>query len=300
VLLEEAFRRIAERAPGLSLAELQVVIHLASIADAAWVAVISGRDLAAAVNLGHPAVVYALDSLRRAGVISTELGSGVRPARHTLLFLRGATGSKSEPLGPTQLVLSSNHSGSKIEPLAAATGSKSEPVRDRESAACGDRSKERAPAPASIDSDSSKAAVIDRLYKARISDFDAGDVGIARGWIAEYSRLCGWQNRRPPDDVMVARFLSVAPLASLLELLQRMLREFRAGRGALRAGDSDGWFVAVAVQRLHGISAEEQRELLSRKAASVRTRGAAAGVDVGELARGKAMFAGGRKRSGGA
>lgn len=61
----------------------------------------------------------------------------------------------------------------------------------------------------------------------------------------------------PPDDNVVAAFLSVAPWPRLDQWLQELALDRKV------PGDSYAWFLTVAIQRLHRISPEEQRRIRS-------------------------------------
>ncbi len=96
-----------------------------------------------------------------------------------------------------------------------------------------------------IDSDT-----IDRLLKAKPTDFDPQRRSAARQWLHGYALKFGREpDCHPPDDRIVAQFLAIAPWPRLEGLLYELMAERKAPGSNYAA-----WFIAVALQRIHGIA----------------------------------------------
>jgi hypothetical protein len=111
----------------------------------------------------------------------------------------------------------------------------------------------------SIENDFDKT--IDRLQKVQKSDFDESLFELARNRIASHhAKFAREENRLPslPDDSITAQFLAVAEWPKLEAMLFDLASERR------EAGHSYGWYVTVALQRIHGVSPERLRELRAR------------------------------------
>jgi hypothetical protein len=119
----------------------------------------------------------------------------------------------------------------------------------------------------SIEKDFDK--VIDRLQRAQKGDFDEEIFELARNRIASHhAKFAREANRLSalPDDKITAQFLAIAEWPKL----EALLLDFASERK--EAGYSYGWYITVALQRIHGISPsrlQEMREQLqySRKGA---------------------------------
>lgn len=166
-----------------------------------------------------------------------------------------------------------SYSGPMVEPtvaqLVSLPGLVTEPPADETSNTCVYRSKERASVCAdSIEFDFDKT--IDRLQKAKKVDFDESIFEVARMQIASHhAKYAREENRLPglPDDSITAQFLSVADWPRL----QNMLYDLSSERK--EAGYSYGWYVTVALQRIHGLSPARLREMRSRLKQSADARG---------------------------
>ena len=85
--------------------------------------------------------------------------------------------------------------------------------------------------------------------------FDHETTQRCRDWLYGYMRKFGRElEPHPPDPLIVAQFLSVAPWPQLESLLNKLVRE------NCEAGKTYAWFVAVALQRIHGINPAQLRE----------------------------------------
>jgi hypothetical protein len=142
----------------------------------------------------------------------------------------------------------------------------SEPPRDEKSIAYAERIKEHASVRAdSIDFDFDKT--IDRLQKAKRTDFEDSIFEAARTKIASHhAKYAREENRLAgvPDDAITAQFLAVAEWPRLETLFYDLAAERK------EAGYSYGWYVTVALQRIHGLSPARVREMRTRLKASTR------------------------------
>lgn len=78
-------------------------------------------------------------------------------------------------------------------------------------------------------------------------------------------KLAREKDRHQPDDKILAQFLAIAPWPRLLGLLIDIQNE------RLEVGYSYGWFLTVALQRLHGIEwSPARKRAAQREAAALR------------------------------
>jgi hypothetical protein len=299
--MSDALQRIAALASSLSQAELRVLLELAVRAEAAGATEImaSSRHLAQSTGLARASVQGAIDSLNARRFIQSDTGSPTKPALHRLIcFHREANtsglvaeppvaqllshpGITNEPRVALQLSHGGlatgpgvaqpvSHGGLIIEPEVAQPASHpglvSAPPRNEKSVAYGERIKERASAPAdSIDFDFDKT--IDRLHKAKKGDFEESLFETARMQIvSHHAKYAREENRLsgPPDDAITAQFLAVAEWPRLEALLCDLAAERK------EAGYSYGWYVTVALQRIHGLSPARVREMRAQLKASAK------------------------------
>jgi hypothetical protein len=130
-------------------------------------------------------------------------------------------------------------------------------------------------APASIDYDyDPNTRLFDRMLKARPEKSDPSHLAQARGLIHGYQCKFGrFPDAHPPDSLICAQLLAVAPLHQLEALIYELMGERK------QPGDSYGWYLTVAMQRIHGIS--PQRQAKTRAALRVVRPQAAAAAAAG-------------------
>lgn len=274
-------KRIASIAKGLTKAELHVLIELAARLDSerGLTAMASSRDLAEQTGLARASVQTAIDSLNRKGFLYTDSGTATRPAAHRLRFLElvenASSGSTAEPqvaqnLGQGGLAVRllgaqiSSQSGPEVRPLVARNlsqgGPNSEPLANEQSGTYDQQYKQRAGARAdSIEKDFDK--VIDRLQRVQKSDFEEEVFELARNRIASHhAKFAREANRLSalPDDKITAQFLAIAEWPELEALLFDLASERK------EAGYSYGWYITVALQRIHGIPPSRLQEMRER------------------------------------
>jgi hypothetical protein len=294
--MSAVLKHIAAVAKGLNKAELHVLIELESRAESAGGhdAMASSRDLAEQTGLARSSVQLALDALHKKGLIHSDAGSATRPALHRMLFLDAVEAELDGPNFMPEVARKSGRSGLKSGPLAAQIpGQGGPPVRPgvaRNSSLSGLNSGpgvaqlsgqgglifeqpvneksipseqppiERVSAPAkSIENDFD--TLIDRLQKAKKSDFEESLFEFARNQIASHhAKFAREENRLTvlPDDAITSQFLAVAEWPKLAAMLFDLSAERK------EAGHSYGWYVTVALQRIHGISPSQVRETRAR------------------------------------
>lgn len=301
--MSDVLQRIASLASSLTQAELRVLIELAvrTESSGAMDTTASSRDLAQTTGLARASVQGAIDSLNARQLLQSDAGSSTQPAVHRLIYLyseinRSSLGNKpkvaqplshpgltAEPRAALQLghgglttgpgvAQPVSHSGLIVEPRVAQPqghpGLVNEPPPDEKSVVYTERIKGRASMRTdSIDCDFDKT--IDRLQKAKKGDFEESIFEVARMKIASHhAKYAREENQLPrlPDDAITAQFLAVAEWPRLEALLYDLAAERK------EAGYSYGWYVTVALQRIHGLSPARLREMRARLKTSTKAK----------------------------
>jgi hypothetical protein len=288
-------KRITSIAKGLTKAELHLVVELASRLDVegGLTARASSRDLAEQTGLARASIQTAIDSLNRKGFLHSDSGTSIRPAAHRLTFLEFVENSVSGPTAEPQVAQNLGQAGLTVSPVVAQIsgqggpgprplvvqslsqgGPNSEPLANGKSTAYDQPYKQRARVRAdSIEKDFDK--VIDRLQRAQKSDFDEEIFELVRNRIASHhAKFAREANRLSalPDDKITAQFLAIAEWPKLESLLFDLASERK------EAGYSYGWYITVALQRIHGIPPsrlQEMRAQLNHARKDTRTAGRA-------------------------
>jgi biotin operon repressor len=262
--MEDPWRRIAALAPTLKEGELRVLLELTRNRNESNRARCSSRQLAESTGLSRKNVQLAIDSLASRGVIASDGGSATRASTYQLAYLDTAVlpgrGVIKTPPPPEQVALFQRHPGVVMTPPLASEerhpGVVMTPPPDEESVTSADRSKEHARAPGSIDFDSNVVAVFDRLAKAKPKNYDPKEFAEARSRLHNYKRKFGAEKQAlAPDDDFVASFLAIASW----DRLDRVLQDLALDR--IVPGDTYGWFITVAIQRIYGLSPTDQRKI---------------------------------------
>jgi len=105
-------------------------------------------------------------------------------------------------------------------------------------------------------------AALDRVVSISHGRKFAGDeITHARGWLMSYMAKhppkSGKLPAAAPDDAIVRQFLSIAAPAALQNVLFDLHSD---GYGGTPAGESWGWFISVALQRIWGVSPQRLRQ----------------------------------------
>jgi DNA-binding MarR family transcriptional regulator len=242
--------RLAEIAPKLKEAELRLAIHMAHTCNVHYSLNASSRQLATATGLARSKVITAIDSLGQRGFITTREGTATRPGAYTLSFAAVVpftgplTGPPPQPnlspKGTTPLPFGDH----LVVPFGDAPGPLTGPPPTENKGV-------PAPAPA-VDIDTDSIGLLDRVLTAKKSHHDKRDLHTLREWVDGYWTKLGpnQPNPHPVDDTILAQLLSIAPLQELIQLLKTLFTERK------RPELSPAWFVAVALQRIHGIRPE--------------------------------------------
>lgn len=243
-----ALLSLAALAPGLSEAELRTALYLASIEDPIHhSAVASSRQIAAATRLERKNVIRALDSLGTRCLITTRQGYGRRPSSYLLNFTQ--TASFSSGVTVTPLAAQSGVTATPLLPLFS-----NEVVSQRHHP-----SEPQAPVDISIPTRSD--SILDRILNAKPAHYDKPTLAELRQWVWKFMTQFGPDPHvHQPDDRLLAQMLAIAPLQQLVRLCNTLFQEGK------KPEFSYGWFVAVALQRIHGI----QPDALQARRADLR------------------------------
>jgi hypothetical protein len=253
-----ALQRIAELAPTLKEAELRVLTHLASIAEnnPHHTARASSRAIATATKLARSAVIRAIDSLTSRKLIATRQGKGQSASGFLITFLEtlkisNPKWSSKRTTTPEQVVLFEDQGGPLGGPEWSLSRTTSGPFRGPLDVENKQTSQEGTDPLEQYFDDS--ILPIDRLSKANPKDYDKKLLDWARRSLHGYMAKFG-QATHPPDDKILAQWLSIAPATTLDRLLFDLMGERR------RMAYSYAWFIAVAFQRIHGIGPQALKE----------------------------------------
>jgi hypothetical protein len=272
----EALRTLATLAPTLSEVELKICLHLTPAAivyeqqHPGWfVAIASIRKLADATGAATSSVQNALASLVSRRHLTKHRGSAEKCSSFLVNFLKPLTIQKTVPAIGTGVDRSSTQGVPNFGTGVSRPSTQGVPNFDTPL----QMDMEYSPhARASIDSDSDsiqsieaatnpqdpwKTDVLERVATAQPSHFETAAIKTASRWLQGYATKFHptGQTPHPPDARIVAQFLAVAPWPTLERLLYELMTE-RLTPGAKYGA----WFVAVALQRLHGIGPDEQKK----------------------------------------
>ena len=244
-------QRLAVLAPTLKEAELRVLTYLTAEDERSQHQGVraSSRQIAKACNLARSNVVPALDDLATRGLIAIRQGTATRAAAYMLRFLDVAQMS-----GPAV--------GPGIIPGGLVTGPPPDLFQDHPGPGSGPPSTENAALPRAtpavdIDGVLTLEGIIDRLHRASPKTIEPDTLIAARRFLHGYmAKLATDEVRRqgpphPPDDKIVAQFLAMGDGVGGWPRLQNLLYELMAEK---KTPYSYGWFLAVAAQRIHGVS----------------------------------------------
>lgn len=295
--MSAVLKHIAAVAKGLSKAELHVLIELTSRAEQAGGhdANASSRELAEATGLARSSVQLAVDSLHKKGIILSDSGTASKAAMHRLLFLDAVEVQSGGPIFSPEVARESGQGGLKsgrvvaqfpgqggpavrpavarnsvqgglksapgVAQLSGQGGLNSGPLPNEKSSICEPAHIENASAPAESIEKSDFDSLIDRIQNSKKADFDDEVFEAARNLIASHHAKFareGCQLPGKPDDQITAQFLAVADWPRLSRMLHDLLTERH------QSSFSWGWYVTVALQRIHGISPDEARGMRTK------------------------------------
>jgi hypothetical protein len=233
---------LAAVAPGLSEAELKVALHLASIEDPVHHgAKGSSRHIAKATRLSRSNVQRALDSLNRRFLITTREGTATRSSYHGLNFTQTTAfrGGLTAGPPPAQMALPG---GPTAGPPVRAT------IPPDFAGVASQQGHPFEPVPL-LDKDFDYE-LIDRVLTAKKADFPDQDIAAVRQAVHGYSvKLRGDHATHPPDDRIAAQILTAAN--GNVDQVRNLIQDLWIDRTV--PGDKYGWYLAVVLQRWHGI-----------------------------------------------
>lgn len=257
----DAICRLVALAPKLTEAELRILLHLCPLAvkDEWRTAQASLRDIAVATGCARSNIRAALRRLSTRKLITVRTGKPNRPTAIILQFLKTVElgGSMADPPAPPGGSTANPPGGPTTIPPpllgVSATIPRTGPTADPPATETkgledGNRS--------AFDIDYDPIQIIDRLLTARPSDFPADRRRDARRWLHGYQAKMSRDRstaEKPPDEKLIAQFLSVAEWPRLEAMLYDLLAERQ------EPGSRYAWYVSVALQRIHGIQPEALR-----------------------------------------
>jgi hypothetical protein len=194
-------------------------------------------------------VQRAIRTLATRGFITTRAGTATKPAAFRCNFLLTSTAQVASPRShPTGYTAQPGYTAEPPPGIAAepGTGYTAEPPPTENEGLISGPSR-------AIDIDTSDfdgAHALDRLFGARPKNFQPDLLKWARaelhGYRAKFPARHD-EHPHPPDDLVCAQFLSIAPKQRLEGVLFDLMTERR------ECGSSYGWFVTVALQRIWNI-----------------------------------------------
>ena len=262
--MADALQRIQTLAKTLGGASLRVLLELAGRAPGApFSAAASTRELAEATGLSRSNVVAGLGELLNRNLVQKTAGTATKSSGYRLVFLEVAVlpggGPTAGPPVLNQVDLFQAHPGPNLGPpldlLQAQGGPIAGPPPNQESTTSSHPSMEHARGARIENYSSSTEQVLDRVLKATEKKVNDEEREWAREWLYGYMRKFGPEREpHPPDTLIIAQLLAIAPRARLEALLTSMFK------ARLRAGRNYAWFVAVALDRIHGLKFESLGE----------------------------------------
>lgn len=245
--------QLAGLAPTLKEAELRVLLYLSAraAAEGGIVVAASSREIGSSIGSDRSAVKRALHSLCARKLIATREGTSTKPAVHQLNFLETVSigGVLKHPPGGVLKTpppgLFDSHPGVLITPPSA---------ENKQFTAEGGR--------VDLDGLLTCEGILDRMRSAKPRDFDEETSAKCRRFLHSYIAKLGTRDAlangapHPPDAQLVAQFLSLGHGVGGWPRLEALLYDLMNERKEV---SSYGWFVTVAMQRIHGISATVQR-----------------------------------------
>jgi hypothetical protein len=280
----EVLEKLYELEPSLTKVQSRVLRYLAERATPPhWRCSASSRGLAKSTGCSRSNIKEALRKLNQRKLITSDEGTATIPQSHLLNFMQtlrmGGPNFRSTP--PTPLDPISGPpldpiSGPPLDPISGPplgpiSGPPLDPISGPPPVENMEFNLEPELPRARVSIDSLKSDIdekidrpserfqgktldpVERALEARPKHFSRQELDKARaalhGHAVKFPSL-GYEHRHPPDDQVCAEFLSIADWSRLESVLFDLMVERK------QAGGSYGWFVAVAMQRIHGIKPE--------------------------------------------
>ena len=280
-------QHLAAIAPGLTEAELRVLIELAQRAEPPeFAGKVSQRVLAISTGCGRESVRRAIEGLVRDKHITVRPGATTRDAGTPFEcnFLRTVpitSGLTMSPLEQKNSTAMDSPEGLTMRPVAeistapaSASGLTMSPLptENQQLTLAAELPRARVGSIKSFDSisidreqeistkptpEEAQLAILDRVLSARPRDFSEAQHAQARtsimGHVAKFPARLGEYNNAP-DRIVTAQLLTVAEWPTLADFFLQL----RIDR--TQAGEKYVWFVAVALERIHGIRPEALKQ----------------------------------------
>jgi len=263
---------LAAIAPHLKEAALRLATYFAAMATPPHYSIrASMSELSRGTGLARSALNRAIKELcdEKRGYVTPRKGSTTTASAYLVNFLRTIRGSsfgeppRKEPPPQNQVLFEHQASSFPEPPYAENKGVPSYG--------------------AAVEISSASLQLIDRVLSARPNDFDPDTMATFRRWLHGYMAKLGRDdgnqpisNPHPPKDDLVAQFLAIAEPRRLGTMLDSLMCDRQTCY-------SYGWFVTVALQRIHGLHFQEQKKARAALQAVKRGQRQAA-IDAGEAA----------------
>ena len=268
----EVLAQLDSLIPILSGAEFKVLVKFLLLDGGTGQITVSFQELKSATNLSTSTLQQCIASLSERGLIESDGGDRKRPSTYKLLL--AAQQVPAVPISKIAIPMAkiglpkfgvprkSPYRMSKIAipPDAESTTyeapSKEDARVDIDPTGLTEEIDRRQNAPRTVDADE-LAARLERITPAQI---EPALLASFRQELASYrARFAPPGTVTEPDNRIVAQFLSIAPPRVLGRFLEDLLLDRK------RPGDSYGWFVAVAAQRILHILPEDLRTARQRR-----------------------------------
>ena len=269
---------LAKLAPDMKEAALRVLIHLRALTAAAGsdTITISTTALATQTKLAQSAVRRALAELAASIYITVSKATPTKPTAIQVNAFKTASipVRSSVPLRGTPCA-SKGHTGCLFE--AHPVPLKGTPPTENTALAR---------AAAASDLDPKLLILIDHVHSAKAKNFDRTSIEAFRRWLHGYMAKCGRNAAgdryadtgnppHPPSDDQVAQVLAIADERTVTRALETLLTDGHEPT-------SYYWFVAVLLQRIHGVTIA-QRKAATARLVDVKRQAKRAAQDAGQL-----------------
>ena len=253
--MEGPLQRIAALASTLKEAELRTLIELTRRANSHQQCRLSSRQIAESAGISRKNAQRAIDSLTDRGLITSDGGSATRAATYKMLFLevevlpvRGVTATPPEG---NMWLLSDATPGVDLTPPPAS--------EERHLGRHPDATANKEHTPAhGVDGFAEIDRALDRLRKAKPTLYEPKQFQEARRWLHGcMAKFGAMPDPHPPDDMVVAQFLAIAEWPRLLGMIYDLMAEPETRK---TKPQKYGWFIVVAMQRMWGLSPQQQRQ----------------------------------------
>lgn len=255
--LAKALSALAHIAPTMRPGELQVLLQLVNeFAESPHHSgQISSRDLAERVQMTRRNVQRATDSLRDRTIITVQEGTATRPAAYRLDFLFTAVMPVLGGVFMTPPLLDFGGTGGVImtppHDKKDATGILFDSIGGVFMTPPPITRNAGAPAQADL---IDRKTLIDQVQNAKAKNHDRANLAQLSRWIYTYQAKMTGRDPGPPPPNVLAMLLTIATVDRIISLIQELIAD------RTPPGDKYIWYVTIALDRIAGITAEEQKQ----------------------------------------